>query len=159
MTTGPMRDIERELVVLVRRVRRTTAENARRLHPDLLPSAYPVLVHIADHEPTRACDVVDQVGMDKGGVSRQIAHLEQLGLVRRGSDPADRRAQTLVLTENGRARFERLTAQRRTDFEQRLSAWSPEELASFAEQLARYNACLEPEQNQGHEQETLTTTA
>ena len=145
MTAGPMRDIERELVVLVRRVRRTTAENARRLHPDLQPSAYPVLVHIADREPTRACEVVDQVGMEKGGVSRQVAHLEQLGLVRRSSDPADRRAQTLVLTEDGRARLERLTGQRRTDFEKRLSAWSPGELASFAEQLARYNACLEPE--------------
>lgn len=143
MTAEPVREIERELLVLIRRVRRTSVENARRVHPELPPAAYPVLLYVADHGPTRASDVVDHLGTDKGAVSRQVAQLEQLGLVTRSCDPEDRRAQALVLTADGRARLDRLAAERRSEFARRLAAWSPEDLASFADQLSRYNATLE----------------
>jgi DNA-binding MarR family transcriptional regulator len=135
--------IEREVMVLLHRVRRTSLENARLVHPDLQPAAYSVLFFVVDNEPTCASDVVERLGVDKGSVSRQVAHLEKLGLVRRSCDPSDRRVQTLALTIEGKSRVAAVAEQRRSEFEERLSTWSVENLAQFAERLARYNASLE----------------
>lgn len=135
--------IEREVRQLLHRVRRTSQENARLVHPELNPAAYSVLVFVVDREPTRASDVVEHLGVDKGAVSRQVAHLEQLGLVERSCDLVDRRAQTLVLTPEGKVRFAAVVERRRSDFAGRLSKWSAEDLAKFADQLGRYNASLE----------------
>ena len=138
-----LRRIEREVTVLLHRVRRTSLENAHHIHPELQPAGYSVLLVVADREPVRASDVVEQLGVDKGAVSRSVAQLEQLGLVRRSCDPDDRRAQTLVVTDEGRERLDGLTARRRADVAGRLSAWTDAELAAFADQLGRYNATLE----------------
>lgn len=136
-------DIERELTVLLHRVRRTSAENARLIDKDLQAAAYSVLLFIVDNEPTCASDAVEHLGVDKGSVSRQVAHLERLGLVERNCDPSDRRVQTLVLTSAGAARVAEVVERRRSEFTGRLSTWSTENLAQFAERLSRYNASFE----------------
>lgn len=138
-----MRRIERELLRLLRRVRRTSMENARLVHPDLQVTGYGVLMFVADNEPTRAVDVVEALDMDKGSVSRQVAQLHQLGLLSRTDDPEDRRAHQLVLSDEGRKRLGVLRDHRRDELESRLASWSPTALASFAEQLGTYNASFE----------------
>lgn len=138
-----MRQIEAEVLALLRRVRRTSAENARLVHPELSAAAYAVLLFVVEHEPTRATDVVEQLDMDKGAVSRQVSQLEQLGLVSRASDPDDGRAYRLVLSDLGRDRIAVLRRHRRADLEGRLSTWSEHDLAVFADRLARYNASFE----------------
>jgi DNA-binding MarR family transcriptional regulator len=143
-----LRRIEREVLALLTRVRRTSAEHARLVHPELQTTGYAVLLHLIENEPTRAADIVEALGIDKGAVSRQVAQLEQLGLLARTCDPEDRRAQTLVLSDDGRARLAVLREQRRSDFGRRLSTWSAADLAIFAERLSQYNASLDgpPEQ-------------
>lgn len=141
--TESVHNIERELTVLLHRVRRHTMENARSLHPELHPAAYSVFRFVADHEPTRACDVVEHLGVDKGAVSRQVTHLEMLGLVERRCDASDHRVQTIALTGDGRSRVEAVADQRRAEFERRLSNWSAENLEQFADRLSRYNASLD----------------
>ena len=136
--------IQQEVLVLHHRVRRTAVDHARRIHPDLQPAAFALLVVVADQEPVRAADLVDLTGVDKGAVSRHVVHLEQLGLVRRSCDPDDRRAQRVVVTPEGRTRLATLEAETRSMFAARLSAWSGVELAGFAERLARYNESLSP---------------
>jgi DNA-binding MarR family transcriptional regulator len=146
LTTDPaasLRRIEREILALLTRVRRTASEHARLVHPDLQAAGYAVLLYLIENEPTRAVDIVEELGIDKGAVSRQVTHLEQLGLLARTCDPADRRAQTLVLSDDGRARLAILRQQRRDDFERRLSAWSAADLAAFGERLGEYNASLD----------------
>jgi DNA-binding MarR family transcriptional regulator len=135
--------IERELAVLLHRVRRTSLDNARLLHADLQPAAYHIFLFVVDNEPTRASDVVEHLGIDKGAVSRQVSHLEDLGLIERSCDLTDRRVQTLVLTTEGKARVAAVAERRRSEFENRLSGWSAENLAQFSERLARYNASLD----------------
>ncbi len=105
--------IERELGVLIHRVRRRTAQSAPAVHPELQPAALPVLLYVVDREPVRASDVVDHFGIDKGAVSRHVGHLEALGLVTRRCDPNDRRAQAIVPTALARRRVESVRAQRR----------------------------------------------
>jgi DNA-binding MarR family transcriptional regulator len=138
-----LRRIERELGVLLHRVRRRTARNAAGVHPDLQPAALPVLLFVVDQEGVHASDVVEHFGIDKGAVSRHVVHLESLGLLTRACDPEDRRAQTLVPTDLGRERVESVRAQRRKVVAGRLTDWSGDDLAGLAELLARYNSSLE----------------
>lgn len=134
--------VERELGVLIHRVRRRTVENARDIDPELPSAAYPILRFVYDHDGVRASQVAEHFGIDKGAVSRQVAQMERLGLVERSSDPADRRAQTLLVTAEGRRRVAELRAARRSAFAGKLAAWTADELADLAEQLHRYNESL-----------------
>lgn len=138
-----LRDVERELGVLLRRVRRQSAANARAIHPDLQPTAYSVLLYVDEQETVRAVHIVDDLGIDKGAVSRHVRQLERLGLLERSTDPSDGRAQTLVVSDLGRRRIDALKAQRRSVFAGRLASWTAPELAAFARTLNRYNASLE----------------
>jgi len=88
--------MERELRGLLRRVRRQSAADARAVHAELTPTAYAVLLAVLEHQPTRVAHIVEDLGIDKGAVSRQVAQLERLGLVARTTDPLDGRAQALV---------------------------------------------------------------
>ncbi len=78
-------------------------ERAREVHPDLHPMTYFILTHLANDGPMRGADLSDAFGMDKGGVSRQVQALVDLGLVERQPDPEDRRAILLDATDEGRS--------------------------------------------------------
>ena len=80
--------------------------------------------------------------MDKGGVSRQVQALVDLGLVERQPDPEDRRAILLDATDEGRTRLDMVRRHRSDRFDQRLADWSDAELGAFAAQLAAYNTAL-----------------
>ena len=137
-----LRRIEAEVGVLIRRVKRVVAVRAREVHEDMHPMTYFILTHLSQLGPMRGADLADAFGMDKGGVSRQVQALVDLGLVERQPDPEDRRAILLDATDEGR---ERLAVQRQRSsvrFDQRLSGWTDEGLAAFADQLAAYNSAL-----------------
>ena len=137
-----LRRIEHEVGVLVRRVKRVLAERARMLHDDLQPLTFLLLSHVMEQGPVRASDLVGSFGMDKGGISRQVQQLVALGLVERRPDPDDRRATQLVATADAVRRVAEMQRVRRDRFDQRLAAWSDEDLARFARQLGSYNAAL-----------------
>ena len=137
-----LRRIEGEVATLIRRVKRVMGERAREVHPDLHPMTYFILNHLAQHGPLRAADLSDAFGMDKGGVSRQVQTLVDLGLVVRQPAAEDRRAVLLDASDEGRERLEAMTRSRSDRFDQRLSDWSDEELAGFSAQLAAYNRAL-----------------
>ena len=144
-TTARQRDlraIESEVGSLIRRVKRVIGERAREVHPELHPMTYFILTHLATHGPLRGADLSDAFGMDKGGVSRQVQALVDLGLVERKPDPEDRRAILLDATDEGRERLETMSRHRSDRFDQRLADWSDEDLATFARQLAAYNSAL-----------------
>ncbi len=137
-----LRRIESEVGTLIRRVKRVMGERAREVHPDLHPMTLFVLTHLADQGPMRGADLSDAFDMDKGGVSRQVQTLVDLGLVERRPDAEDRRAILLDATDEGRRRLEAMSRSRSDRFDQRLAGWSDAELAAFAGQLASYNSAL-----------------
>lgn len=137
-----LRRIESEVGTLIRRVKRVMGERAREVHPDLHPMTYVILTHLATNGPMRGADLSDAFGMDKGGVSRQVQSLVDLGLVERRPDAEDRRAILLDATAEGRRRLEAMSRSRSDRFDQRLGGWSDAELSAFAAQLAAYNSAL-----------------
>jgi DNA-binding MarR family transcriptional regulator len=131
--------LEREIGLLLRRSRAISARLAGQLHPDLDGAAYGLLSLLQDAGPLRASELVTRIGLDKSTVSRQVAHLVDLGLVDRSADPVDGRAQVLTPSVEGAARLARVRDVRRARWEDDLSDWLPSDVASLADLLHRLN--------------------
>ncbi|KRB80141.1 MarR family transcriptional regulator [Nocardioides sp. Root190] len=137
-----LRELEGEMAVLLRRVRRVLGERARAVHADLLPASYLMLGYVRDHGPVRASVVGTVFDIDKGAISRQVQHLIDLGLLDRSPDPADGRATLLTVSAEALRRLEEVADQRRLQLAERLGDWSADDLAGFAASLRRYNDAL-----------------
>jgi DNA-binding MarR family transcriptional regulator len=146
MTTQPNPDaheafvqLEREIGLLLRRSRAISARLAGVLHPELDGADYGLLALLEDTGPLRASDLVNRLGLDKSTVSRQVAHLVDLGLVERTADPEDGRAQVLTPSAEGSTRLARIREVRRTRWEADMSDWPPADVATLATLLHRLN--------------------
>jgi DNA-binding MarR family transcriptional regulator len=128
--------IQRELTAFARRARTRAAQ----IHPELSLVAYGMLDHIKARGGCRGTDLAAHFLLDKSTVSRQIAVLEQGGLIKRAADPHDQRGQILRPTEEGLRLLERANQRRRAAFEIRVADWHDTELEQLADHLQRYNA-------------------
>lgn len=128
--------IQREMTVFARRAR----ASAGRMHPELSLVAYTLLGHLEESGGCRATDLAAHYALDKSTVSRQVAALEQAGLIGRRTDPEDHRVQVLHLTEAGEEILAQVTRSRRAAFRERLAGWPEDDLTRFAACLERYNA-------------------
>ncbi len=137
-----LRDLELEVGVLIRRVRRVIGERARAVDPDLMPASYLMLSYVGEHGPLRASSMCAVFDIDKGAISRQVQHLIDLGLVDKAPDPEDGRATLLSVSAAGAARLEAVAAARRERLADQLADWPAEELQHFADLLGRYNDAL-----------------
>ena len=137
--------MERELALLFRRGRARAAEMAREVHPDLEGSAYPLLAYIGRSGKVRLTDIGVHFGVGKGTVSRQIKALDELGLVRRESDPLDGRASLVSLTDEGAKRYTSARDARMRRFRVLLDTWDREDVDRFARLLHRFNELTEEE--------------
>jgi DNA-binding MarR family transcriptional regulator len=93
---------------------------------------FPLLVLIERLGPIGVVDLAGRVGRDYTTVSRQVARLEELGLVSRRAGSADRRMREAVITPQGKAATDAVDIARermalklfrewsRTDFDQLL---------------------------------------
>ncbi|ADW70024.1 MarR family winged helix-turn-helix transcriptional regulator [Granulicella tundricola] len=64
---------------------------------------YPLLVLIGKYGPIGVVDLGERVGRDYTTVSRQVARLEELGLVTRRAGSTDRRTREATVTREGKA--------------------------------------------------------
>ena len=137
-----LRLLEQEMGVLLRRVRRVIGERARAVHPDLQPMAYLLLARLVEAGPMRSSALAAAFGIDKGAVSRQVAHLAELDLLDKAADPDDGRATLLAASSDAVRRLEEVRRLRRARLDERLHDWSADDLAGFVADLARYNRSL-----------------
>ncbi|NBE81879.1 MarR family winged helix-turn-helix transcriptional regulator [Micromonospora rubida] len=138
-----LRAVEHELTALLRRGRTLSWEVAKEVHPDLDPNAYGLLLWLRRCESIRLTDLAARLGVGKGTLSRQINSLEALGLVRRESDPGDRRASPLSLTAEGQRRFDAARSSRLAEFRRILERWERRDVEDFAQLLRRFNDALD----------------
>src|ERR1700683_5052732 len=73
---------------------------------------FPLLVSIERFGPIGVVELADRVGRDYTTVSRQVAKLESLSLVKRQASAADRRVREAVVSAKGKAMTGRLDAAR-----------------------------------------------
>lgn len=64
---------------------------------------FPLLVLIERMGPIGVVDLASRIGRDHTTVSRQVARLEELGLVERRAGATDKRVRTAVITPQGKA--------------------------------------------------------
>jgi DNA-binding MarR family transcriptional regulator len=140
--TESLRQLEREVGVLIRRVKRVIGERAAAVHEDLQPASYLMLSWLADEGQVRASVMVEKFNIDKGAVSRQLQHLQDLGLIDRTPDPADGRATLIEASDDARRRLADVSEHRRKYLDERLGDWTADELSGFVDQLAKYNLTL-----------------
>jgi len=135
--------LERELGVLIRRVRRVIGERARAVHPDLQPASYLMLTFLVAEGAQRSSVVSERFNVDKGAISRQVQHLCDLGLLVREPDPADGRAMLISASPDAVHRLEAVDRDRRRWLDEQLAEWTEADLRDFVGGLSRYNTALD----------------
>jgi DNA-binding MarR family transcriptional regulator len=135
---------ERVSVGLIRlmKVLQAMRQHAPRIHPAVDSTAYPILFNLAA-EPRRVSVLADCVHSDVSTVSRQVTALESHGLVAKVSDPDDRRAQVVRLSDEGQALLAGIQQQRTEWFRELMADWTPQEASDFAAHLERFGGALE----------------
>jgi DNA-binding MarR family transcriptional regulator len=150
-TDDPVARIESELGLLLRRARASAERLARLVHPDLEPSAYPLLVRIEREPGVRASELAEHIGVGRGTMSRQLSRLEQLGLIERSPDPEDSRGQLIRVTPEGARRVDAARVARRGYLGSVLDGWSDVERGLLADQLQRLNDAIAALPARSHE--------
>ncbi|MBE3598426.1 MAG: MarR family transcriptional regulator [Limnochordaceae bacterium] len=124
---------DRALTALCRRL----AKAAARSGTGLTPVQLFVLRSLREPEPVSVTSLAMSLGVGPSAVTLLLNRLEQMGLIARRRDPADRRVVRIRLTRPGRSTLAR-AERRRTRLAQRyLSRLSPEQAASVVEALER----------------------
>jgi DNA-binding MarR family transcriptional regulator len=136
---GAIESVEREFGTLFVKLRNRMRVQALQLHPEIQPAGYLMLTALSRSGPMHAGALAEVLYADKSLVSRQASQLEQLGLLRREQDPADRRATYFALTDEAQKRLKQLFELNREELRSGLSGWDVEELRLFARLLHRLN--------------------
>lgn len=65
-----------------------------------------VVAHLGEHQPMYAKDIAERAAMDSVSVTRALNHLDELGMVDRKIDVADRRRVVVRLTRKGQGVYD-----------------------------------------------------
>ena len=98
---------------------------------------FPLLVRISVAASIGVAELAEQAGRDASTVSRQIARLEELGLVSRQPGRKDLRIREARITGAGFNTIHAITAARRRLLDQLLSNWTREERESLPKLLRK----------------------
>ena len=97
---------------------------------------YPVLNTLATVGPVTVARLAEQVGIDRSGTSRYADRLQEAGLIRRTTDPLDRRATLLSLTPKGARVIGKLNATLTDHLRALTAAWPEGSAGALADGLA-----------------------
>jgi DNA-binding MarR family transcriptional regulator len=132
--------IEYGVAVLVRLAELARAEKPE--HDRLVRSAYLLLGELQASGPRSTAVLASAMGVDISTASRQIAPLEEQGLVARLPKPGDRRSTLVEITPLGVERLEVARRERRSSYAALLAEWTPEQREELADGLERLNTAI-----------------
>jgi DNA-binding MarR family transcriptional regulator len=99
---------------------------------------FPLLVGIERFGPIGVVEMADRVGRDYTTVSRQVAKLESLGLVKRHGSDADRRVREAVITPKGKAMTDLVDAARERIGRAIFEAWDTDEIDELVRLMRKF---------------------
>jgi DNA-binding MarR family transcriptional regulator len=130
----PIGEIQRLIVTFTRNSRNQAAKSVA--GGSFVSAA--ILSYVATSNDPTATDLAALWALDKSTVSRQLADLEQQGLLKRAPHARRSRTQQLKLTAKGRKALDTAIAKHRERIEKVLASWTPAEIARFGELLSRF---------------------
>jgi DNA-binding MarR family transcriptional regulator len=104
---------------------------------DLERALFPLLARIERRGPLGVVELAELAGRDYTTVSRQVAKLENLGLVKRGPGREDRRITQAVVTAEGRGVTRALDAARERIVANLFADWERDDVRQLARLLRR----------------------
>ncbi len=107
---------------------------------------FPLMVRLSAASAMSVAKLAEQVGRDPSTVSRQLAKLEQLGLVRRPEARDDLRVRDAAVTKAGLRTVAAIAAARRRLLSELLRDWSPDEREVFPRLLRRLAGTMKARQ-------------
>ncbi|MDK4721632.1 MarR family winged helix-turn-helix transcriptional regulator [Rhizobium sp. CNPSo 3968] len=112
--SAQLRELHSALIEIVGVMNRPQRDEAmvREAGISLDRALFPLLVLVERLGPIGVVELADRVGRDYTTVSRQVAKLENLGLVDRQESTQDRRIREAVITGQGKAMTDRVDAAR-----------------------------------------------
>ena len=127
-----METVHDNYIETVRRFNRFYTRKIGLLQKGLLKSPFNltearVIYELAHHEQTTATELIRELGMDAGYLSRILTRLQNRKLIGKKSCESDARQNLISLTEKGREAFSELNAASRYEIEAMLSDLSGEE--------------------------------
>ena len=124
-----------DVLVGLWRVIRRLKSSAAALGGD--PAALHVVHMVEAHGPLRLTALAEAAMLDASTVSRHVQHLEAAGQLARTTDPADRRATLIEVTESGRALLREALAARGRVLDDALAGWPAQDRATLTRLLSR----------------------
>ncbi|KPG01336.1 MarR family transcriptional regulator [Rhodopseudomonas sp. AAP120] len=106
---------------------------------------FPLLIGIERLGPIGVMDLADRAGRDYTTVSRQVAKLESLGLVKRQENAVDRRVREAVISPKGKAMTVRIDAARERIGRVIFSTWAKEDIEDLVRLMQMFAVALEEE--------------
>jgi DNA-binding MarR family transcriptional regulator len=106
---------------------------------------FPLLVGIERRGPIGVVELADRVGRDYTTVSRQVAKLESLGLVKRQGNAADGRVREAVITAKGRAMTDRVDAARERIGRAIFEKWDAHDVDELVRLMRKFADALKDE--------------
>lgn len=99
---------------------------------------FPLLARVGRYGPIGVVDLADRTGRDHTTISRQMAKLEELGLIERQPSAKDKRVREATVTDKGAAMVAALNAARERLANRILVSWTDEELGALSTMLRRF---------------------
>lgn len=103
---------------------------------------FDVLAQLSQHEGISQQGLSEKLFVTKGNVCGLLDRMEQRGLVERKSDPGDRRAHRLYLTDKGRELAERAMPDQEQFIAEQMSVLTEEEQATLRSLLRQLDRAL-----------------
>jgi DNA-binding MarR family transcriptional regulator len=142
VTDTANRQVEQQMTVLLRRVQRIHLSTSMG-QMSLERSGYGIMCKLADDGPQRLGALAHAFGLDPSTITRQVQALEEAELAARRTDPSDRRAAILDLTDSGRKVLEQTRAHRRSRFHATMADWPRQDREEFGRLLKQFNESMD----------------
>ncbi len=147
--------IEAAITTLVRRTKLPNAHAriTQTAGVDVDRAGYIVLNRIGEWEPLRMSELAERLNVDLSTVSRHVTRLQRDGYVDRTTDPSDRRASLLRLSDTGRDAVCRVRDARRAHVAALLEEWPASDRTTLAALLDRLVDTIMAAADRAHEAE------
>jgi DNA-binding MarR family transcriptional regulator len=145
--SNQLRTLHSALLDIVAAVNRPQRDEAmiREAGIKLDRALFPLLVLIERLGPIGVVELADRVGRDYTTVSRQVAKLDDLGLVARREGIADKRVRETVVTAEGKAMTDRIDAARERIGRSIFGTWDEQDIDDLVRLMRKFADAVKEE--------------